>query len=146
MSKKILDKIDELNTFDSYYVSSKVDNSLVLYFINVGVSEHPLNTSKQKKYIDRSYIVCENLHAFNINYNFINVKGVDNLQPYYFGGWDLLKGQHTEIELVAERVSLILPDDVQIRFEPFYPIDTPNFKQNMSTEALIKFFEEKISV
>ncbi len=126
------DNFDELHTFDSYFkVQKKSRKEFVIAYINIGVSEHPVNPLKEIKFIDKAYIVAKDINFLrignNIEMDFINKSS----EIYYLGGFDMDIKEHVEMQISASDIYLELIKTSQVRDRMWVPIKTPNYKRNM---------------
>lgn len=133
---------EEVNFFNSYFKSIvHKGNSTIIPVINVGVSEHPLNSSTEEKYINYSYAIFEGLSCFlsgDSELDFGTVEEHKNL--YHFGGAYIPSQYHLECSIYADNAALVVDHNYQIRKEMWIPIDTPSLPRNMNPDAVHLFF------
>lgn len=67
MKTDIYSLVEEVDTFDSIF--NKLiyqNNNLVIPYFNIGLLHHPLNMTNSLKYINFSYVCCENISYFSV--------------------------------------------------------------------------------
>ncbi|MET3035874.1 hypothetical protein ABXT08_07230 [Chryseobacterium sp. NRRL B-14859] len=140
--------LEEISTFESYF--GKViqhNNKMLIPYISLGVSEHPLNKLSKMKYIDYCYTVFMGINYLKINDNILinNLFDTYNLiNSIYLGGNDLLGNQNIyDIEVQAENSFLQLSENYNISENYWTPINTPNFRKNMDENTVKNFINNK---
>jgi hypothetical protein len=136
--------IHEIHSFDAYYKNAVITGDvLIIPYINLGVSEHPLNPSKELQYIDKAFIVFKEvcyLKAFREQL----IEEIDciNAETYYFGGSNLDKESNLiDMEIKAKEAFLLLIEkDYNLSTSMWIPVNTPNFPSNMQNEEVEEFF------
>lgn len=82
--------IHELHSEDAYYRNVVLDNNkLIIPYINIGVSNHPLNEVAHMKYINFCYIMFVNvtyLSVYLCNQRLIVLNKGKKTNMHYFGG------------------------------------------------------------
>lgn len=150
-SKIIYDAIDEIDSFESQYKNVILrNNNLVVPYINIGLSNHPLHDYKGKlRFIDFSYIVLLNVSYLKIfignPYCVIDLKKTDTV--YYFGGEYLDYGKKifNDIEVCCTQCYLQTLEFSRLGEENEHWIssDISTYKQNMDSVLVNDFFEHK---
>lgn len=139
-----LKPFDEVDTFESYYRNIIYrDNLLILPYINIGLSFHPLNPSKEHLNINKAYIVFIDACVNKINgglTEYCNKYSFENYKAIKISGTDIEKDRHTELEVFYQRAFLQLLPSSQIRKERWVSIRTPNYKPNMEEKEVASFF------
>ena len=112
-------------------------------YINVAVSNHPLNPSNQLKHIDRSYIVCIDGCLNRINgqpTEYCKTFEVDKLKCAGLSGFDLNKSLHIELDIYCKQVFLQTLPDSLLSVDFWVPVNIPSLIANMEGEMVDKFF------
>jgi hypothetical protein len=141
------EKLDEVTTVESYYMNVIYKNDvIVLPYINAGISDHPLNPTKEHLCVDRSYIVCLKACFKQIGATLFD--SCDHLKLEHpkillFGGVDIEKDRYVELEILCEDAYWETLPDSQIRKESWIPVKTPNSPPNMNANEVKDFFEHK---
>jgi len=103
--------IDELDTFEAHFDYQIIPNGLILRYLNLGVSEHPLNPTTKLKYIDYSYLLFSKIVSikgnFPTNLDLPNLESIE-LPNYFFGGTWIHDSRHREFSIICENTSLHL--------------------------------------
>ncbi|MEP2023631.1 MAG: hypothetical protein ABJH98_10930 [Reichenbachiella sp.] len=129
--------LNEIHSFDSYYGEIVIESdSLTIPYINLGVSEHPLNEGKDLKFINKAYMVFEDVVSFDEQFSLDEYKGTLTL---YFGGYNLKEREHKEFKVVCNRAYLNLLEESEMSHKMWVPINTPNLKSNMDKEDVQNF-------
>jgi len=138
---------DEVDTFEAFYKNVINRNKcLVFPYVNIGISNHPLNLSKEHLHIDKAYIICVNACINKINGKVTNeCKNEENknFQAIGLSGVDLNKFLHVELEIICEKVFLQTLPKSQLRKGFWIPQKTPNSEMNMNTQDVQNFFDHK---
>lgn len=126
----VREKIEELDSFESYFkVIYRDETSLIIAYFNLGISEHSeLNLEEKLKYIDRAYLVCEDITFLSINNCVIKNLKI-NSPSFYFGGFDLNNNDDekiNDIEVKANNIYLKLPDNFIISNSLWSPFKVDN--------------------
>ena len=141
------DNFEEVDTFESFYKNIiRRSNLVVIPYINVAVSRHPLNPGDDLMFIDKSYIVCLNGYIRDINgkfYDSPNASMNNNTKLIKLGGVDLESNQHTGIRIMCEDVFLETLPYSRIRRSFWMPAKTPNSEPNMNIDEVDLFFQHK---
>jgi hypothetical protein len=142
------EQFEEVDTFEAYFKNSiNKKGVLIIPYINVGVSCHPLNPAKELLYIDKSYIVCINFCINKINGELIDdCIGWEQSGHKIIGlsGIDLSKNKHTEQKILCEKAFLQILPESKIRKDFWVPLKTPNFLSNMDANEVEMFFSHKL--
>lgn len=138
---------NNVSTFAAFYKNIIRKNGNIIFpYINVNVFSHVLNPSNVGENIDRCYIICEDAVIYKINQDIIaTLSDKEKLGKtiIFPGGLDIEKGIHTEMEIYCKRAYLYLLEDSKLRKEFWIPIQTSNFKINMSPDEVDIFFSHK---
>jgi|GEM_PF-3562109 len=140
-------KFDEIDTFEAFYKNFFYKNSvLVIPYINIGVSCHPINPSKKALYIDKSYLVFINACINKING--VLDKKCDqfvgsNFNSIDISGIDCTENRHIALQIFYERAFLQLLPESRLSREFWIPQKTPNFEVNMDEKDVEFFFSNK---
>ncbi len=107
----IYENIQELDTFESFYSTPFMGNgNLIIPFINIGVSLHPINPNKSPLYLDKSYLVFFDADIIAENGRYTRYCDPPK-QTVTIGGISVSKLQHVELKLCFSSAFLqILPD------------------------------------
>lgn len=144
---KYEDQFDEVDTFEAFYKNIIYKNKiLVIPYINVGVSRHPLNPTSEQLYLNKAYVVCIDANINKVNGVLTQKRIIDNPLDYitiHLGGVDVDQNRHIELEVSCKTVYLqILPDSL-MRKAFWIPVDTPNFRSNMNPQEVKRFFDHE---
>jgi hypothetical protein len=115
----------------------------VFPYINIGISNHPLNASKEHLHIDKAYIVCINACINKINGELTNKcqsETNSKFQKIGLSGVELDNFMHIELEIICEKVFLQTLPNSQLRKTFWIPQNTPNTEANMNKQDVEKFF------
>jgi len=137
------ESIDELDSYESFIGHIyKVENLIVFPFVNLAVSNHPLNKSEQLMYIDRSYLVFGDVERFSESDAELFSKTIQARYHLCHGGVSILDLRFKEFIIECNNCSLFLFNNSMIRTEQWVPIDTETQTKNM-TEQDIAFMSLK---
>lgn len=138
--KKIIivnEGINGLHSFDSFFKINVIKEALmIISFLNIGISNHPLNNSPKIKFIDRSRLLVRNIHYLKINHEIL-VNSESNFDSYYLGGYNILARRHNEIEIKAETIELELPGDYRLSTSDWLTLEDLD---NHNRDDLLSFF------
>ncbi|PIF45761.1 hypothetical protein CLU96_2773 [Chryseobacterium sp. 52] len=140
--------IDEIDTSDAYFgkiLFSK--NNILVPYINMGISNHELNRTKELKHISYSYFVAIDFHFLKINNDIIinDLKNkYDPWESVYLGGWDMLENQNIfEIEIQANNTFIQLVSNSQINEKIWIPLKETFFPMNLDEFTVNNFISNK---
>lgn len=138
---------DEIDTFEAFYKNViHHDGNLIFPYINIGVSYHPFNPSKEHLHIDKAYIVCLNSCINKINgvpTNNCKNYTVANFQTIGLSGVNLNKSSHIELEIFCEKVFLQTLPNSKLRKDFWIPERMPSFEMNMNEKEVEAFFNNE---
>jgi hypothetical protein len=90
MNQRIPDGVDEIDSFDAYYSNVYVDQrNLVIPYIDLGVTNHPLHRGDRLKYLDFAYMVFLGLRYLKVQSGVLLGKKGEASHIFYFGGINL---------------------------------------------------------
>lgn len=125
--------IDELDSYESFIGHIyEVENLIVFPYVNLAVSNHPLNKSEQLMYVDRSYLVFGGVERFSETDTELFSKTTQARYHLCHGGISIIDLRFKEFIIEYNNCALFLFNDSKIRTEPWVPIDTETRTQNMA--------------
>lgn len=143
--------IDELDTSESYFRKVILrNNNLIIPYVNLAVSNHPLNESDKPKYINYSYLAAidlsylsgwvKNAHDYN-GKHYVVINQSESEKLYTLGGENLDKESlFSAIQLACKMIFLQVLSFSELSDSMWIPIDTPSFKKNMDSGLTEDFF------
>lgn len=134
--------IEEVNFYVSYLGKMVIiDDALVLFSINLGISEHSINPELQEKYIDYSIVLFQGVSSFIVPSEKLTIYNshAKATEKFYFGGTNLGSMTHVEYELEARNATVLVNEDYQLNSSYWVPIQTPKLPPNMNQEVLQEF-------
>jgi hypothetical protein len=138
---------DEVATFESYYRGYILkEGNFLMPYINVGVSEHPLNPSRDLLHIDYSYVVCLDVALIKYNDELVFDNTSLKFGEYrfvYLGGINLNVNAGTEFQILCKKPFLQIMDYSQLSKEFWAPNQRPNRNSNMNSQEVDSFFNYK---
>jgi len=151
VGKHIFDSsVEELHSFDAYY--KKVvfkNNTLVIPYINLGVSNHVINPSSDILFIDFAYMIFK-----AVSYLTVYIKGkrlivIDTSKKekiYYFGGsyLDIDVGIFNDMEICCKKSYLQTLDISRISDVMWIPQNVPNYSINIDIKIVEDFYSGKL--
>ena len=124
--------MDEIHSFESFFGRIfNENNDIKIPFVNLGISDHPVNPSNELKYIDKSYLVFKDVASISENYDVSAVEDT-SFVTYYFGGLDM-EGIHREFQVKCKNAYLELTNDYRLSSTMWQP-------SRMNTKDLNDFF------
>lgn len=139
------DNFDEVVTFESYFKGYILkDNNVLMPYINIGVSEHALNVSKNLLHLDYSFVVCIDVALMKYNGKIIYDEILGKFGSYqivYLGGTDLEIGANVEYQVICRKAFLQITEKTKSSNEFWVPTNTTNF--NMNQKEVRDFFSLK---
>ncbi len=133
--------IDEIHTFEAYRGGIfKKDNDILIPFINIGVSKHPLNNSKTLQFIDYSYLLFEEVISLEWSIGYIDE------ELFYIGAQNIISDEQREIAIKCKRVSLVLKAESKLSPNMWIPVDTPNFRPNLDKKYVDSFMNDNFDL
>lgn len=140
--------IDELHSFDAYYRGVILrNNNLVIPYINLGVSQHPVNPSKDLLFFDFSFMIFQGVNYLDAYINSKRYKiltVIKNADVFYsFGGTylDYDESVFNDMRISCDKAYLQILSTSRLSKTMWLPIPTPNFKMNMSESEMNYFFD-----
>lgn len=142
MNLEYTENFDEITTFESFFKSTlmKGENFMIPY-INVGISDHPLNPSNNLLHLNYSYIVCTGVLFIKYNGNIIydeTYGKFDTCQIVYLGGTDLSINVNIEYQVICKNAFLQINEKTKLSKEFWVP--TQSAKNNMDKQEVEDFF------
>lgn len=140
------DKIDEIDSFDAYYKNVVFrNNNIVIPYVNLAVSNHPLNTKSNLIFIDYAYMVFENVKYLDVFLNNRRYKVIDQNHSgskLHFGGTFLDFESHiyNDMAIDSERTFLQTLDSTKLSEGMWQPVTLDNYIPNMSSRQVEDFF------
>ncbi|MBT1705809.1 hypothetical protein [Chryseosolibacter indicus] len=136
---------EQIVTFEGYYKSYLLNKeAMVIPYVNIGISNHPLNPSNQLKHLNFGYIIYFDIALVKYNNTII----FDNTELkygsytfYYSGGINLDLHAGTEFQILAKKARLQTTDKMQLSDSFWVPYDTTAQKSNMSNSDVDHFFD-----
>ncbi len=137
--------MEELDSFDSYYRNVVFNKkNLIIPYVNLGVSEHPLNEEVKLKFIDLSYIVFIDVKYLKV-YQERELVATDMEMPsLYFGGANLDdKSFFWDMEIKCEKAFLQILDVSRLSEKMWIPVSNAELKKNLDDKLTEEFFGGK---
>jgi hypothetical protein len=140
--------VDEIHSFDAYYKNVIFyNNNLLIPYINLGVSNHPLNETSSLQFLDYSYMVFENIKSLSVyicnrRYNITKFNSFQNYPKYNFGGeyLDYNSSIFNDLEIYCEKAFLFKLETTKISDEMW--VFNPDLKYiNIDMEYAKCFFD-----
>ncbi len=129
--------IDELDSYESFIGHIfTVERLIVFPYINLAVSNHPLNKSEQLMYIDRSYLVFGDVEFFSESDIELFTKMTQAKYDLCHGGISIIDLCFKEFIIECNNCALFLFNDSKIRTEQWVPIDTETRTKNMTEQDI----------
>lgn len=123
LNKNIFEEyVDEIHSFDAYYKNVVLyNNNLLIPYINLGISNHPLNNTSSLQFLDFSYMVFENIKSLSVyicnkRYNVNEFNSFQNYPKYNFGGeyLDYNASIFNDLEIYCEKAFLVKLETTKI--------------------------------
>jgi hypothetical protein len=140
--------LEFVDTYEAYSNSIFIgQNHVAIPYINIGLmSNNPINN--QQSVVDYSYYVFKEVVSMHLNtrngtlsFDFNNNTQEDYITEHIiFGGYQNDNGAEAIVKCEALIFFIPLTAKVESPRHPFVPMNTPNFKQNISTESADAFF------
>jgi hypothetical protein len=90
MDQSIRDGVDEIDSFEAYYSNVYLDQrNLVIPYIDLGVSKHPLHRGDRLKHLDFAYMVFLGLRYLKVKRGVLLGEKGEASDIFYFGGINL---------------------------------------------------------
>lgn len=135
--KAYRESIDELDSYESFIGHIyKVENLIVFPYVNLAVSNHPLNKSEKLMYIDRSYLVFGDVELFSESDIELFTKTTQAKYDLCHGGISIIDLSFKEFIIECNNCALFLFNNSKIRTEQWVPIDTETQTKNMTEQDI----------
>ncbi|RFS15591.1 hypothetical protein [Emticicia sp. C21] len=135
---------DEINTSEGYRGAIKIiDNHVIIPCINVSVTEHSLNKTKENNFIDYCYLFYLNVKTFHFNTVLNNVS--EGTEMYYNGCASIVGAEQFEASIECKKLCLILRSDSRLSTKMWIPIETPAFRPNLDKSEVYEFLHSDIN-
>ena len=138
--------IEELHSFDARFDFSIQEATLTLFYTNLGISEHPFNPSSELTYVDRAYVVFEDVYCIKGDFPRVvrlSPRLNDSTHSFYFGGSWLKDRMHREFEIIAKNAILYLPSDVRTSKKIITDVIDDSWNQVSYASIFNVFYAEK---
>jgi hypothetical protein len=134
---------NQIDTFDSFYGNVFSNNdTLVIPYINLGISEHYLNPSSSLMYINKSYLILQGIVFFKENHE-IKINQSNSLDSFYLGGTNTIPSNSIfEFEIKSKSCIIQLIDTSSISESRWLPIQTKSSKPNMDIKDSYSFLND----
>jgi hypothetical protein len=137
--------IEEINSFESYYKNVIFrNNNLIIPYMNLGVSEHPLNRTKELKHLDYAYMVFENVSYLSVYISKKRYIVCDQIRDlkYYFGGsyYDLDSCIFNDMEICSNQAYLHTIQSSRLSSDRWIPDVNRSFPLNTDLNINEQFF------
>lgn len=139
--------IQEIHSADAYYKNVLLQgDNLIIPYINLGISNHPLNDSERLAFLDYAYMVFKGVFYLDVfvsgnRYNVIERNALK--EKYHFGGTYLDEQSKifNDLTVSCEDACLCTLDFTKISDTEWVPIHTRNFEVNLEREFVDLFFQ-----
>jgi hypothetical protein len=140
MDLPIPDCIDEIDSFDAYYSNVHIDqSSLFIPYINLGLSNHPLNPGDHLKSLDFAYMVFHGLSYVKVHKAILLGNRNPTSQIYYFGGINLdSSADLVDFEIACEVAYLHALATSRLSDSIWVPVESP--MRNLDQAMVAAFF------
>ena len=143
------EEIHQIDSFDAYYKNVILrNNNLIIPYINLGISNHPLNSSEIMLFVDFAYMVFEDDYFIDVfvngnRLNIINTKEKNYF--FHFGGTylDFSYAIFNDMKISCKQASLHILEISRLSKQMWIPTTTPNFEKNIESGTSADFFENK---
>lgn len=150
MDSNIFDKdIQHIHSFDAFYKNVIFrNNKLIIPYINLGISQHPLNSSDKLMFIDFAYLVFKDIFYLDVFIDGRRLKVINELnqnEKFHFGGTylDIHESIYNDMEISCKDAYLQTLNNSQLSSEMWIPIKVPNYKKNIDDDTFFSFFQNK---
>ncbi len=139
--------IEEIDSSEARYKNVIFkNNNLIIPYINLAVSNHPLNDSGNNLFLDYSYMVFLDVTYLTVfiranRYIVVDIK--KNEDPFYFGGVYLdYEGYiYNDLEICCKKAYLRTLPFTQLSFDMWVHSESQILNKNMNSSSVEKFFE-----
>jgi hypothetical protein len=142
--------IHEIHSFDARYKNVIFrNNNIVIPYINLGVSNHPLHKSeKGMAFLDFSYMVFKDVSYLSvyINKERYFVTSLEKREEIFYFGGDYMDSSDfifNDMQICCKEAYLETVEITQLSLAMWMPFPTPNFPQNMNGNTVEDFFNHK---
>ncbi|MFT3995168.1 MAG: hypothetical protein QM660_12725 [Dysgonomonas sp.] len=145
------ENLNEIDTSEAFFGTILFNNnSIVIPYINLGISNHILNLANHLKYVDYSYFVGTDIYYLKINQSIIindllNID-IDISESTYLGGMSIGETDSLyDIEIKAKIIFLQVKDNYRLTeiTNMWIPVDCPNIKANMDPNKVNDFINNR---
>lgn len=145
---------DEIDTCESYNKTTYVSkgNNLIIPLVNTQILNKKVLNSDVLGNLSYCYLIISGVSEIAWQGGFYYGKGIvgkkiftpkiNNKITDWFGINDIEKG--FEVKIKFENLHIYLPKETELKNCLWAPWDTPNFKQNISSQVLDNFFALKL--
>ncbi|GAB3525489.1 hypothetical protein [Emticicia fontis] len=128
---------DNIDTVESFRgkIFRKGDKILIP-IINVGISEHTLNGSKNLQFIDYSYLLFQEVISLEWNVGYI----AEDL--FYIGATNIVSDEQGELAIKCSRAYIVLKAESKVSTNMWIPVNTPNFRPNLNIKDIEYFLND----
>ena len=143
------ENVEEIHSFDAKYKNVIFrNNNLIVPYLNLGVSNHPLHIEKRgMTYIDFSYMVFEGISFLRvfITKPYIVIELKNQVNHLYFGGdyLDYESKIYNDMEIGCSDASLHILEVTKFSKKMWTLSDTQDFKRNTDSKFVMDFFDHK---
>ena len=140
MTQPITEGVNEIDSFDAYYSNVHISEmTLIVPYINLGLSRHPLNREERLKYIDFAYLVCRGLRYLKVQRGVLRGRRETAGALLYFGGFHMDEAADLiDFEIGCELSYLLPLPDSRIADTCWIPVESP--KKNLDAGQVKAFF------
>ncbi|WP_027373916.1 hypothetical protein [Chryseobacterium sp. UNC8MFCol] len=140
--------INEIHTSDAYFGHIIfTTKSLIVPYINLGISNHELNKNNSLKFIDYCYFVAVDFSFLKINNDIIRDDLSNKYNPaesIYLGGFDMVGNQNIfDIEIQANKKFIQLINNSKIIDKMWTPVEGTLFPMNLDINKVNTFISNK---
>jgi len=137
------DKFDEIDTFEAFFkVFFLKGDRLLIPYINVGVSNHPLNPSEELLHLDFCYVICLDIALIKCNSEIILDNTLGKVGTYdfvYLGGTNLNENVNVEYQVLCRKAFIQILENTKM-LASFWIPPRQNVISNMSSFQIESFF------
>lgn len=129
---------DAIDTSESFRGSAIIwEDSIIIPLINLGISEHILNPTRQLAYIDFSYLLFQHFSKVLLNqFTDLNIQTQNMTKRYcYIGG-----SKAGDLEVECKRAYLLVSTNIRLSSTHWYPDTTPYYKANLDLQQVNNFW------
>jgi len=140
MNQRIPDGVDEIDSFDAYYSNVYVDQrNLVIPYIDLGVTNHPLHRGDRLKYLDFAYMVFLGLRYLKVQRGVLLGEKGEASDIFYFGGINLdPSADLVDFEIECDSAFLRTLATTRLSDTIWVPVESP--LRNLDQAKVAAFF------